>query len=160
MIWMKSYIMERERFDGADVIHLLFSCAAQIDWTHLLMRFGPDWRVLLSHLILFGYIYPSEKDRLPPSIMEELLSRLRSEEPEAESICRGTLLSRAQYLTDVREGVFAMRGSNRAPELRLHHFSTTCGMSRLLCHHALSTLFLFVSLSLGLAAPLANFHCA
>jgi hypothetical protein len=30
-IWQKSYVMERERFDGADVIHLLASCAPGID---------------------------------------------------------------------------------------------------------------------------------
>jgi Nucleotidyl transferase of unknown function (DUF2204) len=58
MIWMKAYIMERERFDGADIAHILRCCAAEIDWPHLVLRFGPDWRVLLSHLILFGYIDP------------------------------------------------------------------------------------------------------
>ncbi len=58
MIWMKAYIMERERFDGADIAHILRCCASDIDWPHLVRRFGPDWRVLLSHLVLFGYIYP------------------------------------------------------------------------------------------------------
>jgi len=58
MIWMKAYIMERERFDGADIAHILRCCVAEIDWPHLVRRFGPDWRVLLSHLVLFGYIYP------------------------------------------------------------------------------------------------------
>jgi predicted nucleotidyltransferase len=56
MIWMKAYIMERERFDGADIAHILQSCAEKLDWPHLVRRFGPDWRVLLSHLVLFGYI--------------------------------------------------------------------------------------------------------
>jgi hypothetical protein len=104
MIWMKAFIMERERFDGADVVHLVLHCAARLDWDHLLRRFGPDWRVLLSHLILFGYIFPSEKQRVPASILEELLGRFREAEGETESVCRGTLLSRAQYLTDIREG--------------------------------------------------------
>src|SRR5262249_11221957 len=54
MIWMKAYIMERERFDGADIAHILQSCTEKLDWPHLVRRFGPDWRVLLSHLILFG----------------------------------------------------------------------------------------------------------
>ncbi|MFL6597746.1 MAG: nucleotidyltransferase, partial [Chthoniobacterales bacterium] len=35
MIWMKAYIMERERFDGADIAHILRCCAAEIDWAHL-----------------------------------------------------------------------------------------------------------------------------
>ena len=78
MIWMKAYIMERERFDGADIVHILRCCAAEIDWTHLVRRFGPDWRVLLSHLILFGYIYPWERARIPAAIMEDLITRLLS----------------------------------------------------------------------------------
>src|ERR1044072_2822864 len=61
MIWMKAYIMERERLDGADIAPILLCCAADIDWPHLVRRFGPDWRVLLSPLVLFGYIYPGER---------------------------------------------------------------------------------------------------
>jgi len=101
MIWMKAYIMERERFDGADIAHLLVSCGDKLDWPHLVRRFGPDWRVLLSHLVLFGYIYPSEQGRIPRSVMDELIERLRKESPGQEHLCRGTLLSRKQYLVDV-----------------------------------------------------------
>src|SRR5205807_9956954 len=101
MIWMKAYIMERERFDGADIAHLLVSCGDKLDWPHLVRRFGPDWRVLLSHLVLFGYIYPSEQGRIPRSVMDELIERLRKESPGQGRVCRGTLLSRKQYLVDV-----------------------------------------------------------
>ena len=79
MIWQKSYIMERERFDGADIAHLLLKCAERIDWEYLLTRFGPDWRVLLSHLVLFGFIYPSRIGSVPRDVMEELLRRLALE---------------------------------------------------------------------------------
>jgi hypothetical protein len=108
MIWMKAYIMERERFDGADIAHILKSCAEQLDWSHLVRRFGPDWRVLLSHLVLFGYIYPSERRRIPPAVMDDLMTRLRKEAraPSRERLCRGTLLSRKQFLVDVEEWGF------------------------------------------------------
>jgi hypothetical protein len=108
MIWMKAYIMERERFDGADIAHILRCWAAEMDWSHLVRRFGPDWRVLLSHLILFGYIYPGERARIPVAVMEELIARLRSETNCAgpERLCRGTLLSRQQYLVDIQEWGF------------------------------------------------------
>jgi predicted nucleotidyltransferase len=107
-IWMKAYIMERERFDGADVAHILLSCAEKLDWQHLVQRFGPDWRVLLSHLILFGYIYPSEQGRIPRAIMEDLIRRLRKEKPVSgqKRLCRGTLLSRKQYLVDAQKWGF------------------------------------------------------
>jgi Nucleotidyl transferase of unknown function (DUF2204) len=105
MIWMKAYIMERERFDGADIAHILRCYAAEIDWPHLVRRFGPDWRVLLSHLILFGYIYPGERARIPAGVMEDLMTRLRGEANTSgpDRLCRGTLLSRQQYLMDVQE---------------------------------------------------------
>jgi hypothetical protein len=108
MIWMKAYIMERERFDGADIAHIFESCAEKIDWPHLVRRFGPDWRVLLSHLVLFGYIYPSERNRIPAAVMDDLIARLRTEERTGEPvrICRGTLLSRKQYLFDIQERGF------------------------------------------------------
>src|SRR5436190_19287218 len=91
MIWMKAYIMERERFDGADIVHILQSCADKLDWQYLIHRFGPDWRVLLSHLVLFGYIYPGERDKIPAAIMDDLIARLRSERRTAgaDRVCRG-----------------------------------------------------------------------
>jgi hypothetical protein len=107
IIWMKAFIMERERYDGADIAHLFESCADRINWEHLVRRFDPDWRVLLSHLILFGYIFPGEKDRVPRPIMDELINRLQREpEPDTNRTCRGTLLSRQQYLRDIEERGF------------------------------------------------------
>jgi predicted nucleotidyltransferase len=108
MIWMKAYIMERERFDGADIAHIVQSCAEKLDWPHLVRQFGADWRVLLSHLVLFGYIYPSERRRIPPAVMDDLIARLRKEAraTSSERLCRGTLLSRKQYLLDVQERGF------------------------------------------------------
>ena len=107
ILWMKAFVMERERFDGADVAHLIESCAERIDWGHLVARFGPDWRVLLSHLILFGYIFPGERHRVPQTIVDSLVDRLQTE-PRAEDsrTCRGTLLSRQQYLRDIEERGF------------------------------------------------------
>jgi hypothetical protein len=101
----KCFIMERERFDGADIAHVLQACAEDLDWPALLERFGPHWRVLLAHLTLFGYIYPGERHRVPRWVMETLLGRLAAQtrQPPADDphICAGTLLSRAQYQHDV-----------------------------------------------------------
>jgi hypothetical protein len=105
MIWSKAFIMERERFDGADVIHLIHARSAELDWDRLLRRFGEQhFRVLLSHLILFGFVYPGERDKIPRKVMDELMRRLRRElqsPPPKPRLCQGTLLSRAQFLVDV-----------------------------------------------------------
>ncbi len=107
-ILMKSFIMERERFDGADVAHLIRDRAAEIDWDHLLNLFGLHWAVLYGHLILFGYVYPSRRHLIPDPILRELARRLEVERSEVfeEDVCRGTLLSRAQYLTDIENDGF------------------------------------------------------
>ena len=106
MICSKAFVMERERYDGADVAHLLRTGAARIDWHRLLQRFGPHWRVLLSHLVLYGFVYPSERAQVPAWVPELLIERLRAElcQPAASSgpICQGTLLSRQQYLDDIQ----------------------------------------------------------
>ncbi|HLT47537.1 MAG TPA: nucleotidyltransferase family protein [Rubricoccaceae bacterium] len=109
VLWTKAFIMERERYDGADVAHLLLAAAPRLDWKLLLYRFGDDWRVLLAHLVLFGYIFPSERNRVPREVMEVLLARLAhevAEPPPFERVCQGTLLSRGQYLVDVEERGF------------------------------------------------------
>ena len=106
VIWSKALIMERERYDGADVAHVLRACAERLDWPRLLARFGPNWRPLLSHLILFGYIYPGERERIPYGVMRELLRRLQSDldtPAPVTRLCQGTILSREQYLIDIEQ---------------------------------------------------------
>ena len=103
----KAFIMERERYDGADVAHLIQANAEHLDWPGLLERFGAHWRVLLAHLTLFGYIYPGERHRVPRWVMDKLIARLAAEShlPPAQDphVCAGTLLSREQYLHDVEQ---------------------------------------------------------
>jgi hypothetical protein len=108
-IWSKAFVMERERYDGADVVHLILAHGEKLDWERLLMRFGPHWRVLLAHLIIYGFIYPSERSRVPAGVMKGLLQRLEGEltaSNGSEPVCYGTLLSWSQYLGDVLGGSF------------------------------------------------------
>ena len=106
MIWSKAFVMERERFDGADVAHLIHAAGSRLDWERLLRRFGPHWRVLLSHLVLFGFVYPGKRSLIPNAVMRELTQRV-AEDTDADegeaTTCLGTLISRQQYLVDVEE---------------------------------------------------------
>jgi hypothetical protein len=106
MIWSKAFVMERERYDGSDIAHILRAQAGGLDWDRLVERFGDQWRVLLSHLVLFGFIYPRERVQVPGRVMRLLMNRLEAEltaRPPGVPICQGTLLSREQYLPDLRE---------------------------------------------------------
>lgn len=110
MIWSKGLIMERERFDGADVAHVLRAVGHRLDWQRLLDRFGPYWRALYAHLVLFGFIYPSKRSNVPPWVMEELERRMHEESGSgdaADEICYGTIISRQQYLKDIEDWGYA-----------------------------------------------------
>jgi hypothetical protein len=96
--------MERERFDGADIAHLLHAQGKNLDWSRLLGRFGPYWEILLSHLVLFGFIYPGKRSVIPDWLMQELVQKLltiRRSNSSRSPPFQGTLLSREQYLFDM-----------------------------------------------------------
>ena len=104
-IWQKAFILERDRCDEADVAHLLRACGQRLDWQRLLRRFGDHWRVLYAHLVLFGFIYPSERAAIPAWVMQhfaELLAAEAKSSPAGDRICNGTLLSATQYLRDLK----------------------------------------------------------
>jgi hypothetical protein len=105
MIWQKAFIQERERYDGSDVAHLIRVHGRTLDWERLLKRFDRNWPVLFAHLVLYDYIYPSERDRVPGSVLAELTERLAPQLRQSidEKICNGTILSRQQYLVDVEQ---------------------------------------------------------
>ena len=79
-------------------------CAETLDWDRLMLRFEKHWQLLLSYLVLFSFIYPSDRHRIPKRVMDELTSRLQAQSdapPSDDRVCRGTLTSRAQYLLDI-----------------------------------------------------------
>ena len=106
MLWSKAFVMERERYDGADVIHLLHARGPHLDWPRLMRRFDRYWRVLFVNLVLYGFVYPGDPSPAPAWVMDELLERLRAEmaqEPSRDRVCQGTIISREQYLVDTLE---------------------------------------------------------
>ena len=106
LLWSKAFVMERERYDGADVMHILHTRGQRLDWTRIVDRFGDYWRVLLFNLVLFGFVYPGAESPAPRWVMDTLLARLDKEidsPPRDEGTCRGTLISREQYLVDITE---------------------------------------------------------
>ena len=111
MIWSKAFLMERDRFDGADVQHLVLAAKGRLDGDRLLARFGVHWRVLLAHVILFDYAFPSKRGLLPDALRETLMDRAASagdavEVEDGRDLCYGPFLSRHQYVGDVEGGGF------------------------------------------------------
>lgn len=106
IVWSKAFVLERERYDGAELNHLFLTAGRSFDWGRLLARFAGHWEVLLGHLMFFRYAYPSDRDVVPDWLMRELLSRTTDslhEGPWEERVCRGPLLSNCNYEVDVSE---------------------------------------------------------
>jgi predicted nucleotidyltransferase len=109
LIWQKAFVMERERFDGADIMHILRTSGASLDWDRLLERFGDQWPLLYTYLIFFHFVYPGEVHTVPASVVDELSRRLAvlRDAPPSDRVCHGTLVSRAQYLLDIGQYGYA-----------------------------------------------------
>jgi hypothetical protein len=119
MIWQKAFIQERERFDGGDIHHLLLFRGNQLDWRYLLDRFAPHWHVLFIHLIMFRFAFPGQRECIPSWVMKDLSARVAADElerpaPGLRNLCRGSLVSRQQYLYELNE-----RGFRDARELEV-----------------------------------------
>src|SRR5207302_4629574 len=46
MIWSKGFVQDRDRYDGADIAHLILSRGKSFDWPRLVRRFTGHERVL------------------------------------------------------------------------------------------------------------------
>jgi hypothetical protein len=106
LIWHRLFISERHRQDMADIVHLLLCHGDRLDWDRLLAKTGDNWPLLLSQLLMFAYIYPEARGRVPESVMDQLLARAHEEvrRPRSgDTVTRGTLLSRFSFSIDVNE---------------------------------------------------------
>jgi Nucleotidyl transferase of unknown function (DUF2204) len=110
LIWSKAFVQDRYRYDGADVAHVILKKSEEIEWAKLMTYMELHWEVLLTHLLNFRYIYPSERDLVPRWVMQELTNRLCAHldmpEPHVK-VCRGRLFSPRDYITDITEWGFA-----------------------------------------------------
>jgi hypothetical protein len=110
LVWSKCFIQLRHRYDGADVAHTILKAHEAIDWRRLLAYMEVHWEVLLMHLLNFRWIYPTERDKVPRWLMDELLERVRHQlelPPPQMKVCRGRMFSRIDYEIDVKEWGFA-----------------------------------------------------
>lgn len=110
LIWSKIFVQDRYRFDGADIAHMILKQSQAIDWPRLMRYMELHWEVLLSQLITFRFIYPSERDRIPRAVMDELLSRLQAHldmPPPHVRVCRGRLFSPRDYVMDITDWGYA-----------------------------------------------------
>jgi hypothetical protein len=123
LVASKIFVARRERFDGADIAHVIYGTYRNFDWRREMELVGVHWEMLLWSLVLFRYVYPAQSHYVPGEIWRELLRRfdaeIRNSNPEAKF--RGSLVDDNMFAIDVNEwalpNLLAERRAQRLAQL-------------------------------------------
>ncbi len=116
LIWHRLFISERHRHDMSDIVHLILCHGESLDWERLVRRADEHWPLLLSQLLMFSYVYPGYRRKIPAWVPEQLLERAQAQvgrDDDDQDFTRGPLISRFSFTIDEREWGF----SSPRPEL-------------------------------------------
>ena len=101
----KLFVMRRERFDGADIAHIIFASRGNLNWKRILALVGEHWEILLFALVMYRYVYPAHSQYVPSWVWQCLLVRFSNEltnrNPSAKF--RGSLVDDKMFAIDVVE---------------------------------------------------------
>ena len=105
LIASKLFVNFRERFDGADIVHVIYGTGGRLDWKRLRQLAGEHWELLLWELVFFRYVYPAHQDCVPGEVWDDLLKRLERElhTPSNGAPFRGSLVDEKMFAIDVKE---------------------------------------------------------
>jgi Nucleotidyl transferase of unknown function (DUF2204) len=101
----KLFVTRRERFDGADIAHIIYGTRGNLDWGRILQLIGEHWEMLLWALVLFRYVYPAQTHYVPAVLWQDLLGRYLKQvaEPDGRGRFRGSLIDDNMFAIDVKE---------------------------------------------------------
>ncbi len=105
LVASKIFVAKRERFDGADIAHVIYGTFGCFDWERELSLIGEHWEMLLWSLLLFRYVYPAQTHYVPAGVWNSLLSRLESQiaRPDPHARFRGSLVDENMFAIDIHE---------------------------------------------------------
>jgi Nucleotidyl transferase of unknown function (DUF2204) len=105
LIASKIFVTRRERFDGADVAHLIYATRDMLKWDRVFELVGEHWEMLLWSLIFFRYVYPRHANEVPYRVWHELLQRFERDliDPKIDAPFRGSLIDENMFAIDVKE---------------------------------------------------------
>jgi hypothetical protein len=99
LLWIKLYIVQRDRSDWPDALNLLYSRGPELDWRHVLTRLGADRSLLTGLLAVFSWLCPDRARQLPDWLWAETgLTLPRSSGGLDLSSCRADLLDSRPWL--------------------------------------------------------------
>ena len=117
----KLFVIRRERFDGADIAHIIYRTRGTLDWNRILRLAGEHWEIVLWALILFRYIYPAHTDYVPAALWQDLLSRYMHlvQHPDPNAPFRGSLVDDNIFSIDMNDwGLENLESEYRVRQLK------------------------------------------
>jgi hypothetical protein len=121
LVASKLFIARRERFDGADIAHVIFGTRGKLDWQRLFRLAGEHWEMILWALVLFRYCYPAQTQYVPKEVWCDLVDRFHKviSHPDSAAKFRGSLVDDKQFAIDVNEwGLENLMAESRDRRLR------------------------------------------
>ena len=101
----KLFVVRRERFDGADIAHIIYGSQGTLDWDRVFALVKEHWEILLFALVLYRYVYPAYSHYVPSWVWQRLLVRFSNEltNPDPAAEFRGSLVDDKMFAIDVTE---------------------------------------------------------
>jgi hypothetical protein len=121
LICSKLFVTRRERFDGADIAHVIFGTQGKVDWRRVLDIIGENWEMLFWALVLFRYAYPAQTHFVPKEMWQKLIDRFEQaiSQPDPTARFRGSLIDDKMFAIDVNEwGLANLMEEHRERRLR------------------------------------------
>lgn len=105
LIASKLFVTRRERFDGADVVHVIYATGGKLDWRRILALADEHWGIVFWAMVLFQYVYPADAGFIPQALWGEMLARFRREVdgPDRQAAFRGSLVDDKMFAIDTGE---------------------------------------------------------
>ena len=101
----KLFVTRRERFDGADIAHIIYATRGKLDWPRVFSLAGEHWELLFWALVFFRYAYPAQTNFVPYEVWRDLMERFQNAilHHNAAARFRGSLIDDKMFAIDVRE---------------------------------------------------------
>jgi Nucleotidyl transferase of unknown function (DUF2204) len=123
LIASKIFVTRRERFDGADIAHVIYGTQGKLDWDRILQLADDNWEMVFWAVVLFRYIYPAQTTYVPGRVWDDLIGRFINavKNPDPNARFRGSLIDENQFAIDVQEwqldDILAEYRARRTPKL-------------------------------------------
>lgn len=125
LVASKLFVLRRERFDGADIAHIIYRTKGRLEWERIMELARGNWEIVLWALILFRYVYPAHTDYVPAPLWQDLLSRYMHlvQHPDPNAPFRGSLVDENIFSIDIKD----WKLENLQSEYRARHLQKAAG---------------------------------